>query len=103
MPINGHTHQIRPAEMTERTQMEDEMQSQRETLWHAKTEDEPPVEFFIVDEAPDGLSFVIEEGDHETGVTLAMGDVDNVIDALATWKLQQQTKLQVTERIPDAD
>lgn len=103
-PINGHTHltPLHPTELPPEIE-EEIMQSQRETLWHAKTEDQPPVEFSIVDDAPDGLSFVIEEGEHEIGVTLAIGDVDDVIDALATWKLRQQTKLQVTERIPEDD
>lgn len=97
--INGHTHQTPPSQIELTEEIEIEMQSQREILWHAKTDDSPPVEFSLVDESPDGLAFIIEEGEHEIGVTVGGEDVPAIIDAIVGWHITQNTKIVVTESV----
>lgn len=77
------------------------MQTSHETLWHATTEDETPVEFFLVDDSPEGVSFIVSEGEREIGVTLSDVDIQSVIATLVAWRAGQARRLIITD--VDAD
>jgi hypothetical protein len=72
-----------------------------ETLWSAKTEDNPPLTLHLIDDSPDGLSIILHEGDTELGVTVSDEDVKAIGDVLARWRFNQSMKIVVTERITD--